>query len=456
MAIMINSEATPLMPGRAQKSHKTIHRAAIAVVALCAVACCALAAIASRGGPAEIPTELAQSWSPAAIARILAQHNAYRKATGATPNLAWDAALQGTAQLWANTLRDKNGCSILKPGTTGEWLHSRCATQDGTDMITDLTQVASGKLCVWGENMAACTGGCKNPNYYDKDPYLMVDQWYDEISNYNHAQGTSTGVSGHYTQLMWAATSKVGCGVASCTEGEVVVCQYTPAGNVAGLYVQNVKPPGTLAAGGALGTARLEWNDPAAANSTGLQSQSCPYINTFKSCAEAQKSCLYAFTCSDPPAGSTGTWTCGPGGVPSWSSYGKKDAPTVYGQCSGVINPAYNRPPCTLTSSPKTTSTGVSGPCNIRAENCAGVQLNYACPTCGTRCTSSGLAGYVVDNSVQYFDVTAATKCGSQACTITPVGLTGEFDGNLPWGTGAAPAPVSFGVHMPSQLVSHQ
>ena len=39
---------------------------------------------------------------------------------------------------------------------------------------------------------------------------------------------------GHYTQLMWRATGKVGCALANGRPYEVLVCRYREAGNVEG------------------------------------------------------------------------------------------------------------------------------------------------------------------------------------------------------------------------------
>jgi hypothetical protein len=54
-------------------------------------------------------------------------------------------------------------------------------------------------------------------------------------------------------QLVWKGTTSIGCGVVttcSNTWRTIVVCNYSPAGNVMdfnggySFYIQNVKPPG--------------------------------------------------------------------------------------------------------------------------------------------------------------------------------------------------------------------
>ncbi|KAK0655088.1 CAP domain-containing protein [Cercophora newfieldiana] len=56
---------------------------------------------------------------------------------------------------------------------------------------------------------------------------------------------------GHFSQLVWTNTQQVGCASYLCPKGTMVdsmdswftVCNYFPAGNVAGAYGQNVKAP---------------------------------------------------------------------------------------------------------------------------------------------------------------------------------------------------------------------
>jgi hypothetical protein len=56
--------------------------------------------------------------------------------------------------------------------------------------------------------------------------------------------------TGHFTQLVWRATTELGCARAQCGGIDVVVCQYDPPGNVEdpqqdhALYRQNVAPEG--------------------------------------------------------------------------------------------------------------------------------------------------------------------------------------------------------------------
>jgi hypothetical protein len=37
---------------------------------------------------------------------------------------------------------------------------------------------------------------------------------------------------GHYTQIIWPTTQRVGCSISRSVKDEVLVCRYWPAGNV--------------------------------------------------------------------------------------------------------------------------------------------------------------------------------------------------------------------------------
>lgn len=145
-----------------------------------------LAALALLLAPAQAAT--------ADKAVLLDTHNGYRAALGITP-LTWSAALARSAQAWAEQ---------LAAGNTFE--HSDSA---------------------YGENLWAGTAGA----YTQAD---MVTSWGDERRFYRHGvfpDVTSGGVVGHYTQIIWRHTERVGCGLASGGGRDVLVCHYDPAGN---------------------------------------------------------------------------------------------------------------------------------------------------------------------------------------------------------------------------------
>ncbi|KAG9088073.1 hypothetical protein FS749_002447 [Ceratobasidium sp. UAMH 11750] len=153
--------------------------------------------------PAPSKPDPAPSTSPD-IAAYLAPHHAARAAHGAAP-LTWSDELAAAAQKWAN------GCVFEHSG---------------------------GKLGPYGENLAAGSG--------DYSPASGVKAWVDEAPEYQ----SSSPVPSHFTQVVWKATSQVGCAVASCNLAnfdkqfwpvKFHVCEYSSAGNVIGQFAQNVQ-----------------------------------------------------------------------------------------------------------------------------------------------------------------------------------------------------------------------
>lgn len=135
---------------------------------------------------------------------ILAAHNAHR-AQHCAPPLEWSSELASVAESWAHKLA-RRGCPLE---------HSDTA---------------------YGENLAAGTQGGFSPGDY-------VDLWYREIDKYRFARGKFSMATGHFTQLVWRSTRRVGCALADCDNGlEVLVCNYDPAGNVETLFGENVLP----------------------------------------------------------------------------------------------------------------------------------------------------------------------------------------------------------------------
>jgi len=63
-----------------------------------------------------------------------------------------------------------------------------------------------------------------------------------EISAYDFNSNAPSGDTGHFTQVIWASTKTVGCGLAQCNGNDLLVCNYSPAGNYDGQYQENVPP----------------------------------------------------------------------------------------------------------------------------------------------------------------------------------------------------------------------
>jgi hypothetical protein len=89
---------------------------------------------------------------------------------------------------------------------------------------------------VQGENLWGGTPGAFGPED-------MVGYWIAEKRDYK--PGIFPAVSrsgrlenvGHYTQVIWRDTARVGCAIASGPREEVLVCRYSEGGNVIGRAV---------------------------------------------------------------------------------------------------------------------------------------------------------------------------------------------------------------------------
>jgi pathogenesis-related protein 1 len=61
--------------------------------------------------------------------------------------------------------------------------------------------------------------------------------WTAEQVHYHYATNTCDGgaTCGHYTQVVWRATQKLGCAIGSCpglAYPSTIVCDYGPGGNI--------------------------------------------------------------------------------------------------------------------------------------------------------------------------------------------------------------------------------
>ena len=134
---------------------------------------------------------------------LLNAHNGYR-AKHCVPNLTWSADLAAAAQAWASGCK-MNGSAFVHSGVPGENLH--WAYPPGS-------QAAS----------------------------AAVDSWYNEIGAYNFNNPGFGSTTGHFTQVIWRASTQLGCAKATCGNYDYWVCRYAPAGNVTGQFPANVPP----------------------------------------------------------------------------------------------------------------------------------------------------------------------------------------------------------------------
>lgn len=162
-------------------------------------------ALAARAAAPSVRAEVVPL-SASDIQALVDAHNAWRTKYGVPP-LAWDTKLASAAQQIANR-----------------------SAADGT---IHAAQHAYGENFFW----AAAT---------PHTPKFVVDYWGREVAHYNLATNrcSTTKVCGHFTQVVWKSTKKVGCALASSRKppaganwkgiGFYWICMYSPRGNRAG------------------------------------------------------------------------------------------------------------------------------------------------------------------------------------------------------------------------------
>uniref|UniRef100_A0A8C9Z9D2 Cysteine rich secretory protein LCCL domain containing 1 n=1 Tax=Sander lucioperca TaxID=283035 RepID=A0A8C9Z9D2_SANLU len=126
--------------------------------------------------------------------------------------MVWDTELERTAEEWAETCLWEHGPASLLP------------------------QI--------GQNLGAHWGRYRPPTFH-------VQAWYDEVKDYTFPYPQecnpycpfrcSGPVCTHYTQLVWATSSRIGCAINMCYNMNVwgqiwakavyLVCNYSPKGN---------------------------------------------------------------------------------------------------------------------------------------------------------------------------------------------------------------------------------
>lgn len=106
--------------------------------------------------------------------------------------------------------------------------------------------------CVWkhgstGENLAAAAGQLKTPTQ-------TTDGWYSEIAQYDFSSPGYSDATGHFTQVVWKGSTRLGCAQATCPAtnispswtrwdtAQLVVCRYLEAGNLPSAFPENVLP----------------------------------------------------------------------------------------------------------------------------------------------------------------------------------------------------------------------
>lgn len=151
------------------------------------------------------------------ISNMYSRHNYYRALHKDTPSITRDSTIEAVAQAYAE--------KIAKAGVMEHSGNKK-----------------------YGENIFLTMSSGPDPKFTGTDG---VDRWYKEISKYDYKKpGWGDGSAGHFTQVIWKSSTKVGCGAAvgryksngTNWYAVFVVCNYYPPGNYSNEYTKNVMP----------------------------------------------------------------------------------------------------------------------------------------------------------------------------------------------------------------------
>ena len=148
--------------------------------------------------------------------RLLAAHNRERALVGAPP-LQWDSTLADHAASYGPTLA-RLGTLVHSPreGRPGE--------RENLAMAWHGTMSAEQLVGMWSREKLLLERGNSAPNCPQQFGCLLfpatsrTGRWEDIA---------------HYTQMVWASTSRVGCAIYSA-DWDYLICRYSPPGNIDG------------------------------------------------------------------------------------------------------------------------------------------------------------------------------------------------------------------------------
>ncbi|CAL9052069.1 unnamed protein product [Musa banksii] len=136
---------------------------------------------------------------------FLSSHNQVRATIGESP-FVWDEAVAEYARRWSDLRR------------------SDCAMEH--------SQGPYGENLFWGSGQ-------------DWKAADAVESWAAERDNYNSSDNSCAPgkMCGHFTQIVWNSTARVGCARVECDAGAgvIIVCDYDPPGNWVGEMPFNTK-----------------------------------------------------------------------------------------------------------------------------------------------------------------------------------------------------------------------
>ncbi|XP_049422155.1 GLIPR1-like protein 1 [Epinephelus fuscoguttatus] len=176
--------------------------------------------------------------------------------------------------LWAWIILDVGVCSVSLPEITDGKFIDECVREHNRARSSVSPPASDMLYMTWDEGLAITARAWARHCVFEHNGYLKdvrrvhptfssvgeniwtsssphfdvsraIKRWVDEKQDYDYNRNICTKVCGHYTQVVWASSFKVGCAVQLCTngvkytsfadqEGILFVCNYATAGNVNG------------------------------------------------------------------------------------------------------------------------------------------------------------------------------------------------------------------------------
>ena len=159
--------------------------------------------VPTASAPATTSTAAANVTLAPEAQAILDAHNRLRAQHCAEP-LAWSDTVARAAKTWVDRLAAR-GCALQHSETN------------------------------YGENISGGSASTQSPEQ-------VVNLWYREHDAYDFARGGFSMRTGHFTQVVWRGSQRLGCASASCGDIRLWVCNYDPPGNMQGDFQRNVLP----------------------------------------------------------------------------------------------------------------------------------------------------------------------------------------------------------------------
>ncbi len=168
----------------------------------------------SRGRPTKAARRPTHSRQSVRInpRQIVAAHNKVRS-RHKLPPLSWSPSLAKFSTQWANHLLQTKGCHMQHRPHSG-----RFKTDFGENLF-------------WASPYRWTDGRSEIQNISSAN---VVHEWAKEVKFYDYQRNRCQRGQqcGHYTQMVWRNSRKVGCGLAVCADkSQVWVCSYNPPGN---------------------------------------------------------------------------------------------------------------------------------------------------------------------------------------------------------------------------------